>query len=112
MEVLLCIYIHTSLINTLISFQGDSKTLLRDLCLKYLVLQLELLNPRIIVAVGSYVADSVKQLYRRGILHASTVKLLQLPHPSPRSLNNANWPVRALTFFEEHDLIKYIKNDC
>lgn len=90
--------------------KGKIKSTLRDICLKYLEKEIQLIQPEIIIAIGSYVGDSLRKLSKQSIYVRTNIKILQLAHPSPRSLNNNNWPEKATEFFESNDLLKYIRN--
>ncbi|CAD7091257.1 unnamed protein product [Hermetia illucens] len=87
--------------------KGDKKNLVRDICLKYFEKELQLVNPSIVVAVGTYVDDCFKNLSKQ----YKDIRFLKLAHPSPRSLNNTNWPEKAEIFFKENDLMKYLRNE-
>ncbi|XP_017084729.2 single-strand selective monofunctional uracil-DNA glycosylase [Drosophila eugracilis] len=71
--------------------KGPYKSQVRDLCLGALEEQLILLKPEVIVPVGEYVHAALKRsLYCK----SNSVSVLRLPHPSPRSVNNTDWPKR------------------
>ncbi|XP_055906936.1 single-strand selective monofunctional uracil DNA glycosylase [Eupeodes corollae] len=91
--------------------KGDAKAAVRDICLKYLEKELLLVQPEIVVAIGTYVGDCMKRLAKQSNYVGCNVNILQLAHPSPRSLNNTNWPDKATNFFESNDLLKYLKNE-
>ncbi|XP_037949869.1 single-strand selective monofunctional uracil DNA glycosylase-like isoform X1 [Teleopsis dalmanni] len=86
--------------------KGDAKLEIRRICLNAFDKEMELLKPEIIVAVGEYVHTSLKNSK-----HFATTKILKLAHPSPRSLNNQNWPEKAEKWLIENDLIKYLRNE-
>ncbi|EDW97711.1 single-strand selective monofunctional uracil DNA glycosylase [Drosophila yakuba] len=88
---------------------GPYKRQLGDLCLETLDEQLELLKPHVIVAVGEYVRSALK---RSGYGKSHSVPVLRLPHPSPRSTNNTNWPEKAQAFLEENNLIRFMRNEA
>lgn len=48
-----------------------------------------------------------KELCKNGDVN---VRVLRMPHPSPRALNNQNWPEKAETFLKDNNLIKYFQN--
>ncbi|EDW44763.1 single-strand selective monofunctional uracil-DNA glycosylase [Drosophila sechellia] len=89
--------------------RGTYKKQLGDLCLQTLEEQLKLLKPEVIVAVGEYVHSALK---RSGYGKTSSVSVFRLPHPSPRSPNNTNWPEKAQAFLEEHNLIRFMRNEA
>ncbi|XP_036325238.1 single-strand selective monofunctional uracil DNA glycosylase-like [Rhagoletis pomonella] len=86
--------------------KGDYKAKIGKACLDVLDLELDLLKTEILVVIGSYMHDMVKRSR-----HASSLKICKLPHPSPRSLNNHNWPEKAEKLLYEFDLIKYIGDE-
>lgn len=71
--------------------------------------QLKLLQPDVIVAVGEYVHSALK---RSGYAKSNCVSVLRMPHPSPRSTNNTNWPEKAQAFLEEHNLIRFMRDEA
>ncbi|XP_005184864.1 single-strand selective monofunctional uracil DNA glycosylase [Musca domestica] len=86
--------------------KGPYKKELQDTCLRAMEQQLHILQPDFIIAVGDYVFKALRNSeYCRG------KRLLRLDHPSPRSLNNTNWPEKAETFLRENDLLKYLRNE-
>ncbi|XP_016983243.1 single-strand selective monofunctional uracil DNA glycosylase [Drosophila rhopaloa] len=89
--------------------KGPYKKQLRDFCLETLEEQLILLNPKVVVAVGEYVHASLKH---SAYCKSDSVSLLRLPHPSPRSAKNNNWPEKAQSFLEENNLIHLMRNDA
>ncbi|XP_055378166.1 single-strand selective monofunctional uracil DNA glycosylase [Condylostylus longicornis] len=89
--------------------KGKDKINIRDICLKYLREEIKLLQPQIVIAIGSYVNDTLKLLAKSNEFVG--IQFLLLPHPSPRSINNTNWPEKGKIFFESNNLIKYLKNE-
>lgn len=82
------------------------KNFIRNTCLQTLEAIFLLVKPEIIIAVGDYIHQSLnKSQYCKG------KRVLKLPHPSPRSLNNTNWPEKAEQFFKDNDLLKYLRNE-
>lgn len=86
--------------------KGPYKKEVRDICLRTTEYQLQLLQPDKIVAVGDYVFKALKNSE-----YCKKKRLLRLAHPSPRSLNNTNWPEKAEEFLKENDLLKYLRNE-
>lgn len=84
------------------------KKQIRDMCLNTLDKQLNLVQPRIVVAVGGYVHTALKH---SSYCSGDSVSLLLLRHPSMRSTNNADWPEKAQAFLEQHDIIQYMRNE-
>lgn len=87
--------------------KGPYKQQIRDLCLNTLDKQFNLVEPRIVVAVGDYVHAALK---RSSYCGRGSVTVVRLPHPSPRSRNNTNWPEKAQAFLERHDILKFMRN--
>ncbi|XP_013097471.2 single-strand selective monofunctional uracil DNA glycosylase [Stomoxys calcitrans] len=86
--------------------KGPYKKHIQDTCLRTTEAQLHLIQPEIIIAVGDYVFRTLKQSE-----YCKNKRLLRLDHPSPRSLNNTNWPEKAEKFLRENDLLKYLRNE-
>ncbi|XP_067617786.1 single-strand selective monofunctional uracil DNA glycosylase [Eurosta solidaginis] len=86
--------------------KGDYKSIIGKLCLEILDQELDLLQPEIVIAVGEYMNGMLKNSR-----HANSLKIFKLPHPSPRSLNNQNWPEKAEQLLCELDLVKYIRGE-
>ncbi|XP_037721621.1 single-strand selective monofunctional uracil-DNA glycosylase [Drosophila subpulchrella] len=89
--------------------KGPYKKQLRDLCLETLEEQLVLLKPQVLVAVGEYVHTALKG---SRYCQSDAVSVLRLPHPSPRSVNNNDWPNKARAFLEENNLIRFLRNEA
>lgn len=87
--------------------KGSYKQQVRAMCLTTMDKQLELVQPQIVVAVGDYVYTAL----RRSSYCRNLVSVVRLPHPSPRSLNNTNWPEKAQAFLEQHNIIKLMRNE-
>lgn len=86
--------------------KGPYKLQLRDECIRTTENLLQLVQPEIIVAVGDYVFKCLQKS-----VYCKDKRLLRLAHPSPRSLNNTNWPEKAEKFLREEDLFKYFTNE-
>ncbi|XP_023308651.2 single-strand selective monofunctional uracil DNA glycosylase isoform X1 [Lucilia cuprina] len=86
--------------------KGPYKQQIRNECLRTTEQVLQLIQPKIIVAIGNYVYDTLKASE-----YCKSKHLLRLAHPSPRSLNNNNWPEKAEKFLAEEDLLKYLRNE-
>lgn len=89
-------------------FQGDTKGKLQEICTRYLKDVINLIQPETIVCIGRYIEDRVKDLKKQNVLDEK-VKVLYICHPSPRAINNTNWVEKAEDWFNENDLIKYLK---
>lgn len=86
--------------------KGDYKAIIGKLCLDALDKELDLLQPEILVPVGEYINGIIKRSR-----HVNSLKIYKLHHPSPRSLNNQNWPEKAEQLLHKFDLVKYISNE-
>lgn len=86
--------------------KGPYKIKIREECLHTTEKILQLIQPEIIVAVGAYVHDCLKKSE-----YCKNKRLLRLDHPSPRSLNNTNWPEKAEKFLKDEQLIEYFRNE-
>jgi len=89
--------------------KGPYKKQLREYCLETLEEQLVLLKPQVLVAVGEYVHTALKG---SRYCKSDSVSVLRLPHPSPRSVNNNDWPNKARAFLEENNLIRFLRNEA
>ncbi|ALC46271.1 CG5285 [Drosophila busckii] len=88
--------------------KGSYKAQIRDACLRALDMQLELIKPQIIIAVGDYVHGTLK----KSTYCKKGVSVLRMAHPSPRSRNNNCWPEKAQAFLQENDIIKFMRNQA
>lgn len=93
---------------TPIEIKGVAKGQLNELCMKYLKKVIDIFDPKIIIAVGSYANDRVKDLKKNNHI-SEDIETLLLPHPSPRALNNQNWVEKAKQWYIDNDIIKYFK---
>ena len=69
---------------------------------------IEIFNPKIIISVGSYANDRVKDLKKKNLL-SPDIDCKLIPHPSPRALNNQDWVEKAKKWYIDNDIIKYFK---
>lgn len=90
--------------------KGTAKTRMQDVCNEYLKKALDLFAPTVIVSVGRYCEDRVKLLVRQNLLDPERVRLLCMPHPSPRSLNNTNWPEKAQQWLVDNGIMPYLRD--
>ncbi|XP_063703053.1 single-strand selective monofunctional uracil DNA glycosylase [Culicoides brevitarsis] len=86
-----------------------AKQQLQDICNKYFVKIVEILQPKVIISIGKYAEDRIKGIQKQGLLGVSVFDHRCIPHPSPRSLNNTNWPEKAKLWFEENGVLPYLK---
>lgn len=69
------------------------------------------MNPKVIVSIGGYANDRIKDLNKKNLI-SKAIECKLLPHPSPRALNNQNWVDKAKQWFIDNDVIKYFKDDA
>jgi uracil-DNA glycosylase len=91
-----------------LQFQGNTKKDLQDICLKHFAAIVQLLKPKIIIAIGRWSEDRVKELAKQQRIDAA-IDIRCLAHPSPRSLNNTDWPQKAEKWFADNDLLAYFQ---
>lgn len=89
-------------------FKGTAKSRVQDVGSEYLLRALHLFGPTVIVSIGRYCEDRVKVLVRQNLLDQTRVKLLCMPHPSPRSLNNTNWAEKARQWLVDNGVMPYL----
>lgn len=65
---------------------------------------IDLLAPNRIVSVGRFVEGRVKAALKT---QPSQIDHLCMPHPSPRSLNNTNWPAKATEFLRQNNIFQF-----
>ncbi|RZC42932.1 single-strand selective monofunctional uracil DNA glycosylase [Asbolus verrucosus] len=80
---------------------------LEDICDKYYFRIIQLLQPEIIVGIGRYAEKRTLTVLKS---NSCDIQVLCLVHPSPRVVNNQNWPQKAETFLKGKDLLKYMTN--
>lgn len=90
-------------------FQGEAKSLLNAVCLDYLKQALDVFKPKIIISVGSYANDRIKELRKRKLI-PDTIDCKLIPHPSPRALNNQDWVDKAKKWYVDNDIVKYFQD--
>lgn len=91
--------------------KGEEKKKLQDICSKSLAEAINLLEPRVIVSIGRYVEDRVKELFKQNAIDHS-IGHKCLPHPSPRSLNNTNWDEKARKWLIDNDIDRFLKKSA
>lgn len=78
---------------------------LDEACNEALVQLLCALDTKVVVAIGGYAARKVEQVLKRS--DKLNVKILKLAHPSPRSLQSANWANTASDFLRDNNLTHF-----
>lgn len=76
--------------------------------MKYLKEAIDVLAPKLIISIGRYAEDRVKELYKTNDINDSILHKC-MPHPSPRALNNTNWNEKAKQWLIDNDAMKYIQ---
>lgn len=66
-----------------------------------------MLKVEIIIGIGRFAEERVKEILKN---ETSTVNVIYMPHPSPRAVNNENWPEKAKNTLEENNLMKFYSN--
>lgn len=99
----LSLYLH--FLVTSYSFQ-DRKDL-ESICDSWYLNLVRILNPEVVIAIGEYMERRTKELCKNSDVN---VQIIRMPHPSPRALNNQNWPEKAETFLKDKNLIQYFQN--
>jgi len=89
--------------------KGEAKSQLNVVCLNFLRQALDVFKPNIIISVGNYANDRIKELKKKHLIPSSTECKL-ISHPSPRATNNQNWVNKAKTWYVENDIVKYFQN--
>jgi single-strand selective monofunctional uracil DNA glycosylase len=89
--------------------KGDSKNQLKEVCVDYLRQAIEVLNPQIIISIGSYANDRIKELTKKNLINPK-IDCKLIPHPSPRSVGNHNWIEKAKQWYVDNQIIEYFQN--
>ncbi|KAG5675761.1 hypothetical protein PVAND_005638 [Polypedilum vanderplanki] len=90
--------------------KGECKNALNTVCLNYLSKIINTLKPKVIITVGSYAEQKIKDLKKKNLISES-IECKLLPHPSPRALNNNDWVEKARKWMRENDMLKYFKTE-
>lgn len=84
--------------------KGKEQEVIHTACNKTLADTIKLLKVEIVIGIGGY-AEKRAQLVVKS--HELNVKVLCLPHPSPRAANNKNWNEKATKKLSEFGLLEY-----
>ncbi|XP_030759419.1 single-strand selective monofunctional uracil DNA glycosylase [Sitophilus oryzae] len=82
------------------------RKVLESVCDKYYLELIRLVQPELVIAIGSYIEKRTKALFKASKM---TLPVICLPHPSPRAVNNNNWPEKARNFLEKHQLMHFFQ---
>lgn len=103
-------FLHSSGRNiTPTEIKGSAKAAMNAVCLDFLSKAIKIFNSKIIISIGSYANDRVKDLKKKNLISES-IDCKILAHPSPRALNNQDWVDKARKWFQENDIIQYFGN--
>lgn len=83
--------------------KADEKRELLAICDEVLRKIIKLLNVEIVIGVGRFAEERVKEILR----DETNVNVIYMPHPSPRAVNNENWPEKAKMTLERNKLLEY-----
>ncbi|XP_014471234.1 PREDICTED: single-strand selective monofunctional uracil DNA glycosylase isoform X2 [Dinoponera quadriceps] len=86
--------------------KGEGIQLLHRICDKALVDVVRLLNAEFIVGIGKYAETRAQLALKTRNLN---VKVMYLPHPSPRAAGNTNWDEKAMQQLNELKLEKFFE---
>lgn len=89
--------------------KGGAKSQLNSVCLDHLKQAIDIFNPKVIVSIGNYVNDRVKELKKKNLI-SGVIDCKLLAHPSPRATNNQDWVEKAKKWFADNDVDKYFTN--
>lgn len=81
---------------------------LEVLCEDWYLKVIRLLQPEYLIAIGRYIHKKTKDVFKAN--HIDNIKILYMPHPSPRAVNNTNWHEKAQTFLDENNLMQYFRD--
>lgn len=81
--------------------------MLQEICGKYLKEAIDVIAPQLIISIGRYAEDRVKELYKADKIDKS-IEHKCIPHPSPRALNNTNWNEKAKQWLIDNDVIQFM----
>ncbi|XP_023030236.2 single-strand selective monofunctional uracil DNA glycosylase isoform X1 [Leptinotarsa decemlineata] len=84
------------------------RKILEAACDDWYLKLIRVLQPEIIVAIGTYIEKKTKDLFKTHSVDGITVAYM--PHPSPRAVNNQNWHEKAEAFLVNNNLMPYFLN--
>ncbi|CAK1583332.1 unnamed protein product [Parnassius mnemosyne] len=89
-------------------FKVSEMKALYEICDQTFIRVLELYKVQTIVAVGKFCETRAHKAIEEHLPSKSrTIKVLYLPHPSPRTVNNNDWDQKAKEYLIKYDLLKY-----
>lgn len=90
--------------------QPEVRKQLQATCGLYLKEAIDLLSPTVIVSIGRYTEDRVKDLLKLNLI-SDSINHKCMPHPSPRSLNNQNWNEKAKKWLVDNDIMQFMQTN-
>ncbi|KAL7286115.1 hypothetical protein TKK_0019629 [Trichogramma kaykai] len=87
--------------------KGQEQYILFEACDRALASVLKLLQVEIVLGVGRFAEKRAQTVVKTDGL---PIKVLCIPHPSPRSVGNENWNQKAKLKLEEYKLMDYFLN--
>lgn len=75
---------------------------LENACNEWYLKLISILKTEIVIAIGTYIEKKTLDLFKANLI--DNVKVLYMPHPSPRAVNNTNWHEKADNFFIQHNI--------
>uniref|UniRef100_A0ABD2VSI6 Single-strand selective monofunctional uracil DNA glycosylase n=1 Tax=Trichogramma kaykai TaxID=54128 RepID=A0ABD2VSI6_9HYME len=87
--------------------EGQEQYILFEACDRALASVLKLLQVEIVLGVGRFAEKRAQTVVKTDGL---PIKVLCIPHPSPRSVGNENWNQKAKLKLEEYKLMDYFLN--
>lgn len=83
----------------------NTRKQLENLCDDSFFNLISILKPELIIPIGEYCETRLHHIFKSRLVQPP--KILRLSHPSPRSLNNQNWPEKAEQFFKANNITQY-----
>ena len=96
------------LLSFFFNYQTAEKNQLNSICDEALIKVTNLIQPKIIISIGRYVDKRITGLMKNNKIDVA-IENKCIKHPSPRSVGNQNWVKEAKNWFEQEDLLKYMK---
>ncbi|XP_068619260.1 single-strand selective monofunctional uracil DNA glycosylase [Battus philenor] len=89
-------------------FKVSEMKALYEICDPVFIRVLELYQVQTIVAIGKFCEARAQKAIEEYLPSKSKIiKVLYLPHPSPRTVNNNDWDKKAIEYLRKYDLLKY-----
>ncbi|XP_018328329.1 single-strand selective monofunctional uracil DNA glycosylase [Agrilus planipennis] len=82
-----------------------SQRIIEEICDEALLQIFNLLQVKKVIGIGRFSEKRAQQVLKKSTLE--DVSIYFMPHPSPRVVNNQNWPQKAENFLKENNLMDY-----